>query len=158
VAKRNEPAIMRQALSRLGAHAPPSSAPRHKPPQEREIVTAVAVPSEPETALGAVAELMEHGAQFALFCHARTSEDVVVHLRSDDAVGLLHPPGGALNAERDLVVPQPSRYPDPIGVADARSEMDVLDHRFVYFIAAEDRRGKVLYLRRDGDYGLVELK
>jgi hypothetical protein len=55
------------------------------------------------------------------------------------------------------VVPRPSLYPGPIGVADARSEMDVLDHRFVYFIAAEDRGGRVLYQRRDGDYGLVEL-
>jgi hypothetical protein len=108
--------------------------------------------------MGAVAELMEHGAQFALFCHARTSEDVVVHVRSDDAVGLLHPPGSALSAEHDLVVPRPSRYPEPITVADARSEMDVLDHRFVYFIAAEDQRGKVLYVRRDGDYALVELE
>ena len=34
--------------------------------------------------------------------------------------------------------------------------MDVLNHRFLYFIDAVDGRGKVLYLRHDGDYGLVE--
>ena len=38
----------------------------------------------------------------------------------------------------------------------ARDEMDVLKHRFLYFIDAVDGRGKVLYLRHDGDYGLVE--
>ena len=38
----------------------------------------------------------------------------------------------------------------------ARQEMDLLDHRFLYFIDADDGRGKVLYLRYDGDYGLVE--
>ena len=35
--------------------------------------------------------------------------------------------------------------------------MDLVDHRFLYFGDADDEgRGKVLYLRRDGDYGLVE--
>ena len=29
-------------------------------------------------------------------------------------------------------------------------------HRFLYFIDAGDGRGKVLYPRTDGDYGLVE--
>ncbi|MDT4935327.1 MAG: Sigma 54 modulation/S30EA ribosomal protein terminus [Pseudonocardiales bacterium] len=33
--------------------------------------------------------------------------------------------------------------------------MDWLNHRFLYFIDAADGRGKVLYLRHDGDYGLV---
>lgn len=37
-----------------------------------------------------------------------------------------------------------------------RTEMDELNHRFLYFIDAADGRGKVLYLRHDGDYGLVE--
>jgi hypothetical protein len=32
----------------------------------------------------------------------------------------------------------------------------VLNHRFLYFIDTADRRGKVIYLRHDGVYGLVE--
>jgi hypothetical protein len=40
--------------------------------------------------------------------------------------------------------------------AQARAEEDFLNHRFLYFIDAEDNRGKVLYPRFDGDYGLVE--
>ena len=31
--------------------------------------------------------------------------------------------------------------------------MDVLNHRFLYFIDAADGRGTVLYLRHDGDTG-----
>lgn len=83
----------------------------------------------------------------------------MVHRSQDDNVGLLHPPNSPLAWEHvdDFVVPEPSRYSEPISLADARSEMDVLDHRFVYFIAIEDQHGKVLYLRYDGDYGLVEL-
>jgi hypothetical protein len=34
--------------------------------------------------------------------------------------------------------------------------MDMLNHRFLYYLDAEDERGRVLYLRFDGDYGLVE--
>jgi hypothetical protein len=34
--------------------------------------------------------------------------------------------------------------------------MDVLNHRFLYFIDEADGRGKVIYLRHDGNYGLVE--
>ena len=42
---------------------------------------------------------------------------------------------------------------DPLTLNGARTEMDVLNHRFLYFIDAEDGRGKVLYLRHDGDHG-----
>jgi hypothetical protein len=37
-----------------------------------------------------------------------------------------------------------------------RGELDVLGDGFVYFIDQRDGRGKVLYVRQDGDYGLVE--
>jgi len=55
--------------------------------------------------------------------------------------------------------PPPPSYPVR-GVSfkppEAREEMDLVDHRFLYFGDADDGgRGKVLYLRRDGDYGLV---
>jgi Sigma 54 modulation/S30EA ribosomal protein C terminus len=46
----------------------------------------------------------------------------------------------------------------PIALTAARAELDVLNHRFLYLIDAEDGRGRVLYLRHDGDYGLVELQ
>ncbi|MEA2396449.1 MAG: hypothetical protein QOK25_5 [Thermoleophilaceae bacterium] len=58
--------------------------------------------------------------------------------------------------ENDVVVPEPSRYSAPLPLSTARTEMDELDHRFLYFIDADDGRGKILYLRHDGDYGLVE--
>jgi Sigma 54 modulation/S30EA ribosomal protein C terminus len=41
-------------------------------------------------------------------------------------------------------------------VEAARAEMDMLIHRFLYFLDARDGRGRVLYLRVDGDYGLVQ--
>ena len=158
VAQRNEPAVLERAASDLGLEARPRPAARLKPPQEREIVTFLRVSSEPESTFGALAELIDRDYEFNLFRHAASAEDVVVHRRPDDTVGLLHPPGSPLHNERlDMVVPEPSRYAEPIPLVDARLEMDALGHRFIYFIARDDLRGKVLYLRRDGDYGLVEL-
>jgi ribosome-associated translation inhibitor RaiA len=158
VARRNDPAVLRKAASDLELEARPRPRARLKPPQEREIVTFLKVPGEPESTFGAVAELIDRDYEFNLFRHAASAEDVVVHRRADDAVGLLHPPGSPLRHERrDMVIPEPSRYSEPIALVDARLEMDALGHRFIYFIALDDRRGKVLYLRRDGDYGLVEL-
>jgi ribosome-associated translation inhibitor RaiA len=112
-----------------------------------------------ETLLGtidAVDDLLDIDAEFMLFVHARTREDVVVYLRDDGGIGLLFPEGSRLADEGDIVVPKPSRYPEPISLSAARTEMDFLDHRFLYFIDAAHRRGTVIYLRHDGDYGLVE--
>ena len=55
---------------------------------------------------------------------------------------------------RDLT---PSRDDRPLALAEAREEMDVVTHRFLYVgDRHDDGRGRVLYLSRDGDYGLVE--
>jgi ribosome-associated translation inhibitor RaiA len=130
--------------------------PHLKPPDLRDLIPRRTEFPFPETTLEAAADLLDLEIEFLLFRHVRTSEDVVVYRRDDGRIGLLHPPGSALADENDIVVPQASRYREPIPLSNARDEMDVLGHRFVYFIDAADGRGKVLYLRQDGDYGLVE--
>jgi ribosome-associated translation inhibitor RaiA len=127
-----------------------------KPPAERRIVRRRTYLATPLGTVDAVRDLLDIDAEFMLFVHARTGEDVVVYLRDDGRIGLLFPPGSKLDDERDIVVPKESRYPGPIELRQARTEMDFLDHRFLYFIDAEDARGKVIYLRHDGDYGLVQ--
>jgi ribosome-associated translation inhibitor RaiA len=127
-----------------------------KPPAQRRIVhrrTYAALPLDPRDA---VAELLDIDAEFMLFVHGKTDEDVVVHVRDDGRIGLLHPPGSELAGEAELFIPKASRYPGPLELRAARREMDFLEHRFLYFIDAADGRGRVLYLRHDGDYGLVE--
>jgi ribosome-associated translation inhibitor RaiA len=159
VARRNEPRVVAKTAFGFALEATHGPRVHLKPPEEREIVTVRTVPGEPETTLCAVAELLErdHECEFTLFCHARTGEDVVVFRRDDGGFGLLYPRGSPLSGENDAVIPEPSRYSDPITVADARSEMDVLSYAFLYFIDLDGRRGKVLYLRRDGDYALVQV-
>ena len=130
--------------------------PRLKPPELRDIIPRRTAYPFPETTFDAVMDLLDLDLEFLLFRHAGTGEDVVVYRRDDGRIGLLHPPGSTLAGENDLVVPEPSRYAEPIPLSKARDEMDVLNHRFLFFIDAADGRGKVIYLRHDGNYGLVE--
>jgi hypothetical protein len=142
-----------EALPLALEHRPEAA---RKPAAARRIVHRHTYLDFPLSTAEAVRELLDIDAEFMLFVHARTQEDVVVHLRDIGEIGLLHPPGSELADERDIVVPETSRYPEPIELRAAREEMDFLEHRFLYFIDAADGRGKVIYLRHDGDYGLVE--
>jgi ribosome-associated translation inhibitor RaiA len=156
VAVRNDPRTLRSALADLGAGEP--ARPWLKPPEEREIVRQHTYSESPQSTYEAISDLLDDDELFRLFVHVRTREDVVVH-RFDDGehIGLLHPRGSALADETDeVVVAQPTRYSEPLPLETARAEMDLVLHRFLYFADAADGRGKVLYPRRDGDYGLVE--
>ena len=155
-ALRNEPRAIEKALAGLAERHERRPKPRLKPPELRDILPRRTAYPFPETTLDAAADLLDLDLEFLLFRHARTGEDVVVYRRDDGRIGLLHPPGSALADENDLVVPEPSRYPQPVPLSKARDEEDVLGQRFLYFIDAADGRGKVLYLRHDGNYGLVE--
>jgi ribosome-associated translation inhibitor RaiA len=156
VALRNDRRTIQSGLAHLEhehRHRPRATLKR---PDLRDIIPRRTAYPLPESTLDAVADLLDLDLEFLLFRHARTGEDVVVYRRDDGRLGLLHPPGSALADENDIVVPKPSRFAQPIPLAKARDEMDVLNHRFLYFIDAADGRGKVLYLRHDGNYGLVE--
>jgi len=155
VALRNEPRVINAAIADL-RRDPPHRPARLKPPEGRQIVHRRTYEPEPIPTLTAIADLLDDDLDFNLFVHARTNEDVVVHWRDEGRIGLLFPQGSVLADEDDVVVPEPSRYSEPLTLARARGEMDILNHRFLYFTDADDARGKVLYLRHDGDYGLVE--
>jgi ribosome-associated translation inhibitor RaiA len=157
VARRNEPSVIQKALDGIDqglGNRPEASL---KPPEEREIVHRRTYDDEPMGTVQAAANLLDLDLEFYLFRHVATGEDAVVYRRDDGRIGLIHPQGSELaDQDLDIVVPEPNRYSGPLTLTQAREEMDVLNHRFLYFIDAEDGRGKVLYLRHDGDYGLVE--
>ena len=158
VTRREERATIAAAIETLEPDPDLRPQARLKPPEERAIVQRRTYAPGPEPTLSAVADMLDLDEEFHLFVHTRTGEDVVVYRRDDDRIGLIHPPGSELADEGDdvVVVPEPSRYSEPLTLETARAEMDELNHRFLYFIDTADGRGKVLYLRHDGDYGLVE--
>jgi ribosome-associated translation inhibitor RaiA len=157
VALRNEPREIEKALESLPlepTHRPEADL---KPPEERQIIRRRTYADHPESTLEAAADMFDLDEEFHLLVHVRTSEDVVVHRRDDRRIGLIHPRGSVLADETDdVVTAEPNRYSEPLTLAAARAEMDIVNHRFLYYGDAEDGRGRVLYLRHDGDYGLVE--
>jgi ribosome-associated translation inhibitor RaiA len=158
VALRDEPRVLAHALDGLDlVHVDPVHRPETqlKPPEQREIIHRGPYVSVPLSTVEAVRDLLDLDVHFYLFTHVRTDEDVVVYRRDDHRIGLIHPRESSLADEDDIVVPEPNRYSRPLTVEQARTEEDHLNHRFLYFIDAGDGRGKVLYLRHDGDYGLV---
>jgi hypothetical protein len=108
------------------------------------------------TTLEAVAKLVSLDARFLLFRHERTAEDVCLDRFMNGRIGLIFPHGSVLADETDLIVGRPSRYLEPLSLTAALEELVLARHRFMYFVDAADERAKVLYLRHDGDYGLVE--
>ncbi|MEA2331997.1 MAG: hypothetical protein QOH58_2135 [Thermoleophilaceae bacterium] len=156
VAQRNEPRVLQAAVAELDTGTRYLPEATLKPPRERQIIPRRPFVDVPLPTLDAIDLLLDLDVEFSLFTHERTNEDVVVHRLPDGRIGLLHPPGSVLADESDLLVTEPSRYSEPLTLETARAEEDVLNHRFLYFTATEDGRGKVLYLRYDGDYGLVE--
>ena len=157
VALRNEPRAIEKALEDLEPdrrHRPEAPL---KPPEERQMVRRRTYADHPESTYEAIADMLDLDEEFHLFRHVRTDEDVVVYRRDDGRIGLIHPPGSKLADETDdVVTAEPSRYSEPLALEQARAEMDIVNHRFLYFVDAADGRGRVLYLRHDGDYGLVE--
>jgi ribosome-associated translation inhibitor RaiA len=157
VARRDEPDLIARALADLANDRSHRPAPSDIPAGERRIVHRRQGEDDPKPTLEAVRELIHRDWEFNLFRHERTGEHVVVYRRDDDRIGLIHPPGSELASEGgELIVPEPSRYDRPLTLEEAQAELDGLDQRFLFFLDAADGLGKVLYLRHDGDYGLVE--
>jgi ribosome-associated translation inhibitor RaiA len=156
VAQRHSPGTLRRVLADLPFADDRLEAQR--PPEERRIVRRRTYAEHPQSTYEAISDLIDDAELFHVFVHVRTGEDVVVHRVVDDVhIILLHPQGSVLADEADeIVVPKPSRYSGALTLAEARAELDLVRHAFLYFTDAADLRGKVLYLRRDGDYGLVE--
>ena len=104
---------------------------------------AAPTPTMPPSTYEAIADMLDLDEEFHLFRHVRTGEDVVVYRRDDGRIGLIHPPGSVLADESDdVVLAEPSRYSEPLTLAQARAEMDVVNHRFLYYIDAADDRGR----------------
>lgn len=156
VALRNEERTIRAALESLPLDVDDRPEAHLKRPAERRLIHRHPYVDIAQTTLEAAADLIDIDAQFHLFVHELTGEDVVIFRRDDGHLGLIYPVGSALEREQSFVIGKPDRYEGPVAFKRIREQMDLANHRWIYFIDAADDRGKVIYLRHDGDYGLVE--
>jgi ribosome-associated translation inhibitor RaiA len=127
-----------------------------RPVGERRIVRRKTFALEPTTAINAAADMVALDHQFYLFHDLDTGTESVVYRRDDGRIAVIQPAGAPVPDDEYDIPREPSRYSEPIAESDAVAEMDMLNHRFLYFTNAATGRGCVIYLRYDGDYGLIE--
>lgn len=62
----------------------------------------------------------------------------------------------AKKEEEDVVVRTKSYYLEPMTIDDAITQMDALGHDFFVYLDEEDDRVSVVYVRKDGGYGVIQ--
>jgi hypothetical protein len=98
-------------------------------------------------------ELLDH--DFYLFRNRETGEDNVI-ARSEGAGYELFEPGARCSLVDAFALIRPSATrPPTITVADAEQLLDLGELPFVFFMDPRRGRGRVLYRRYDGHYGLI---
>jgi len=128
-----------------------------RPAAEREVVRQKSIAVGEMNALQAAEEMEMLDHDFYLFRESGSDVDAVIHRRDDGRLGVIGPAeGGWSGTDGFGFVREDSRGPEPRSLEDVRAEMDELNHRFLYFVDEASRRGRVIYLRYDGHYGLIE--
>lgn len=123
-----------------------------RPPEEREVVRRKTFALEPLTVEEAAFDMDLLGHEFYLFVDRDSGNDAVVSCtRAGYAVrGCLAPPKGTW---------MPVRYDGPapaLSDDEAKRRLDLAGEPFLFYLDRASGRGRVLYLRYDGHYGLVE--
>ena len=150
VALRDEPRVIARGIAELRRMEPQRPELPRKPPEERRIVHRRASSDEPRAdALGDRRPARRRPGVPAVRprAHPRGRRRVLARRRPRRAV----PPAGQrpVADEGPPVVPEPSRYSEPLSLAVRAPEMDLVDHRFLYFIdPTRTRQGAVPALRR----------
>lgn len=129
------------------------------PPGERDVIRRKVFALVPLKASEAAQVMSELDHSFYLFHDSDTDHDSVVYLRDDGQMAVItdkDAPAPANDEGSEGIVREPSRYSEPLTLEAAVSEMDELNHRFMFFRDVAADRGAVLYLRYDGHYGLIE--
>lgn len=129
----------------------------HRDPQDREIIRRKAYAPRAVSLEEALFDLEVLDHRFFLFTDQDSGEDSIVY-ENDDGVVVQHLSGGAPEPDRVhalSVAVNPAQAPS-MSEADAIERLDTSDEPFLFFRDGETDRGKVLYRRYDGHYGLIE--
>ncbi len=142
---------------RHGDYVPPRPSYYPRPSEERELIRNKSFAVVAMTPVEAAEEMSILDHHFYLFREAEADVDAVVYERDDGRVGVIGPISTEWSGvDADGIVREASRGPEPRSLDDVIAEMGELNHRFLFFIDASSSRGRVIYLRYDGHYGLIE--
>jgi ribosomal subunit interface protein len=123
-----------------------------RPPQEREVVrrkTFALAPMTPDEAAYEMG-LLDH--DFYLFTDSRSGKDAVVYRDGDGRFAIRGEavPTGESASLVEMVGSAPT-----LSEAEAVSRLDLSGEPFVLYLDPQSGRGRVLYIRYDGHYGLI---
>jgi ribosomal subunit interface protein len=123
-----------------------------RPPQEREILRRKTFALAPMTPDEAAYEMELLGHDFYLFTDSRSGKDAVVYR---DGTGRFAIRGEVVvEGESSPLVHLAGSAP-ALTESDAVSRLELSGEPFVFFLDPESGRGRVLYIRYDGHYGLI---
>ncbi|WP_247612001.1 sigma 54 modulation/S30EA ribosomal C-terminal domain-containing protein [Actinomadura latina] len=161
------PDLLRARFERVGGRRDASRAPKAgrdahrparyvRPPDEREIVRRKTFAADTQTPDEAAFDMDVMDYDFWLFTDVETGQDAVLYRTGTGYRMALADP----EADRAGPVAVPltiSPHPAPrIGESEATERLEALGQPFLFFADAATGRGKVLYHRYDGHYGLLE--
>ncbi len=123
-----------------------------RPVEEREIVRRKTFAVAPMTPDEAAYEMEMLGHDFYLFTDSRSGREAVVY---GDGDGRFAVRGEAVLGEESAALVEHVDSAPTLTEAEARSRLELSGEPFVFYLGADDGRGRVLYLRYDGHYGLI---
>ena len=99
-------------------------------------------------------ELLDH--DFYLFRNRETGEDNVVARSEGAGYELFETAATCSLAETAAQIRHSAIRTSTLNLEHAIELLDLGNARFVFFVDSDDQRGRVLYRRYDGHYGLIE--
>ncbi len=127
-----------------------------RPRDEREVIRNKTFALEPMTTDEAAFDLDSLGHDFYLFTEIRTGTDGVIFFDSTSGLTLQLPEGADGSALGAAAVPVELAPPAPtLSLKQARERLEDGGEPFVFYVDVNADRGRVLYHRYDGHYGLI---
>ncbi|MDX5400646.1 MAG: HPF/RaiA family ribosome-associated protein [Actinomycetes bacterium] len=123
-----------------------------RPVEEREIVRRKTFAMAPMTPDEAAYEMEVLGHDFYLFTDSRSGKEAVVHRDEEGRFGIR---GEAVPEGESASLVEHTGTVPTLTEAEARTRLELGGEPFVFSLDAEDGRGRVLYIRYDGHYGLI---
>lgn len=123
-----------------------------RPPQEREVVRRKTFALAPMTPDEAAYEMGLLGHDFYLFTDSRSGKDAVVYR---DGNGRFAIRGEAVVEGESAPLVELVGSAPTLSDNEARTRLEVGGEPFVFYLDPETGRGRVLYIRYDGHYGLI---
>lgn len=134
----------------------PTQRPEHfpRPPEHRQIVRRKTFALDPETPDEAAFDMDLLSHDFHLFTDLATGNDVVIYRKPNGRFGVRGEVGGDETARSAAGLDREGAA-RVMTEAEAVAHLDVAGEPFVFYLDPDTRRGRVLYLRYDGHYGLI---